>query len=87
MILKTLNLLNKKIEVLKNKYDKNKIGIVVATTNSGVEEFEKTKQLYEDYIDETPPKKPKPETDIAWKVGDTVCIDEMEALLHALRAR
>lgn len=43
VILKTLNLLNKKIEVLKNKYDKNKIGIVVATTNSGVEEFEKTK--------------------------------------------
>ena len=24
------------------------------------------------------PKKPKPETDIALKVGDTVCIDEME---------
>ena len=29
------------------------------------EEFEKTKQLYEDYIDETPPKKPKQELKVS----------------------
>ena len=43
VILKTLGLLDEKIEVLKNKYSKNRIGIIVATTNSGVEEFEESK--------------------------------------------
>ncbi|MBQ7450567.1 beta-ketoacyl-ACP synthase [bacterium] len=41
-ILKTLNLLDKEIEILKEKYIPDRIGVVVATTNSGVEEFEKT---------------------------------------------
>ena len=43
VILKTLDLLKEQTEALKNKYGKNRIGIVVATTNSGVEEFEESK--------------------------------------------
>ena len=41
LLLKNLELLKDKITAL--NYPKNKIGIVVATTNSGVEEFEQTK--------------------------------------------
>ena len=41
-IIKTLNLLNNEINDLLNKYKRERIGIVAATTNSGVEEYEKT---------------------------------------------
>lgn len=37
-----LNLLVDKLELLFNKYDKEDIAVVVATTNSGVEEYEKS---------------------------------------------
>ncbi len=40
LILKTLELLKPKLEKFLHRYPKEKIGIVVATTNSGVEEFE-----------------------------------------------
>ncbi len=43
LILKNLELLNYKITELNKKYSKNEIAIIVATTNSGVEEYEKTK--------------------------------------------
>lgn len=42
LMTKTLNLLADKIETLKKTYSKSKIGIVVATTNSGVEEYEQS---------------------------------------------
>ena len=43
LMLKTLNLLSDKITEITSKYPKSRIGIVVATTNSGVEEYERTK--------------------------------------------
>lgn len=43
LILKNLELLKSEIDILINKYGKDRIGIVGATTNSGVEEYEKTK--------------------------------------------
>lgn len=43
LILKVFNLLENKISKFKNKYSDDRIGVVVATTNSGVEEYEKTK--------------------------------------------
>ena len=45
LILKLLLNLNKSINRLFEKYPKNRIGVVVATTNSGVEEFEKTSDI------------------------------------------
>ena len=42
IILKNLQLLEKEISNLKAKYKNDRIGIVVATTNSGVEEYETT---------------------------------------------
>lgn len=42
LILKVLELLNDKITGLKAKYSASRIAIVAATTNSGVEEFEKS---------------------------------------------
>ena len=41
-LLKNLELMEEKISQLKNKYSNDRIGIVVATTNSGVEEYEKS---------------------------------------------
>ncbi len=43
LVLKVLELLDDKIIKLKNDYSKDKIGIVAATTNSGIEEFEKSR--------------------------------------------
>ena len=43
LILKNLELLKEKLEAFLNKYDRFKIGIICATTNSGVEEYETTK--------------------------------------------
>lgn len=43
LILKTLEPLKKKISEIKTAYKKSKIAIIVATTNSGVEEYERTK--------------------------------------------
>ncbi len=43
LLLKNLELLKSKIDKLKQKYPKNRIGIVVAATNSGVDEYERTK--------------------------------------------
>lgn len=43
LLLKNLELLKEKIERLNNKYPKDRVAIVVATTNSGTEEFEKTR--------------------------------------------
>ena len=43
LILKNLELLQNQITDLLHKYGKSKIGIICATTNSGVEEFEHTK--------------------------------------------
>ena len=40
LILKTLELLQDKIDKLSEKYEKSRIGVIAATTNSGVEEFE-----------------------------------------------
>lgn len=45
LILKLLLNMNKSINRLFEKYPKNRIGVVVATTNSGVEEFEKTSNI------------------------------------------
>ena len=42
LLLKNIELLEEKISQLKNKYSNDKIGVVVATTNSGVEDYEKT---------------------------------------------
>jgi len=42
LILKVLERLEEQITTLKTKYSANRIGIVAATTNSGVEEFEKS---------------------------------------------
>ena len=43
LLLKNLELLDTQIKALLAKYDKSKIGVIAATTNSGVEEFETTK--------------------------------------------
>lgn len=43
LMLKTLKLLSNEIDTLKKTYSKSRIGIVVATTNSGVEEYERSK--------------------------------------------
>lgn len=43
LTLKVLSLLDNKIDNLKKKYAKNRIGVVAATTNSGIEEFEKSR--------------------------------------------
>ena len=42
LILKTLDLLKEKINSLLDKYSPDKIGVIAATTNSGVEEYEKS---------------------------------------------
>ena len=42
LILKNLELLNLSLKNLLSKYDKSKIGVIAATTNSGVEEYETT---------------------------------------------
>ena len=44
LILKTLGLMQDSIINLQKMYSKNRIGVVVATTNSGVEEYEKSKK-------------------------------------------
>lgn len=44
LLLKTAKLVNDKIIELKKNYSNNRIGIVIATTNSGVEEYEKSKK-------------------------------------------
>ncbi len=43
MVLSGLQLLDKEINELVNKYDQEEIAVVVATTNTGVEEYEQTK--------------------------------------------
>ena len=43
LILKNLELLKNNISALYKKYSENKIGAVVATTNSGVEEYEQSR--------------------------------------------
>ena len=43
LILKNLELLKNDISALYKKYSKNKIGIIVATTNTGVSEYEQSK--------------------------------------------
>ena len=43
ILLKNIELLKKDIEQIKNKYSSDKIGIVCASTNSGVQEYEKSK--------------------------------------------
>ena len=45
LLLKNLELLKDDISLLLKKYSKNKIGVICATTNSGVEEYEKTRNL------------------------------------------
>ena len=43
MLLKNLGLIQDKIANIKNNYSSDRIGIIAATTNSGVEEYEKSK--------------------------------------------
>lgn len=46
LILQNLLLLRNKIEQLKIKYSEDNIAVIVATTNSGVEEYTKTKNMH-----------------------------------------
>ena len=43
ILLKNIELMQDKIDKLLNDYSKDKIGVIVATTNSGVEEYETSK--------------------------------------------
>ncbi len=43
LLLYLINRMDKKINEILNKYPQNKIGVVAATTNSGIEEYEKSK--------------------------------------------
>ena len=43
VLLKNIELMQNKIDKLLNDYPKDKIGVIIATTNSGVEEFETSK--------------------------------------------
>ena len=43
LILKNLQLMNNEVKNLLNKYPKNKISVIAATANSGVEEYEKSR--------------------------------------------
>ena len=42
LLLKNIGLLNNEIDILKEKYPSEKIGVIVASTNAGVSEFETT---------------------------------------------